>query len=115
MTSDNLRDLIAGAIRDAECEQRPKCVGCMTASVFAELDRAGKVVVSAEDLRKACAPTDRDEFVKWAKEMFIDLGLTVVRVEDLRTYVADEAPDFSDYVRAQVRLRAARPERIDHA
>lgn len=70
----------------------------------------GLILVSAEDFRKATAPTDKDEFVVWAKEMFRDLGLTVVRADDLRTYVADESPDFRDYVTAQVRLRAARFE-----
>ncbi|MEU8151747.1 hypothetical protein [Nonomuraea sp. NPDC048901] len=37
-------------------------------------------------------------------------GLVVVSAEDLRTYVVDEEPLFSDYVSAQARLRAALPE-----
>ena len=49
----NLRDLIADAILSAECENQPKCTGCMSASVVAELDRAGMAVVSVEDLRAA--------------------------------------------------------------
>lgn len=47
----NLRDLIADAILNAECENQPTCAGCMSASVVAELDRAGLVVVSAGDLQ----------------------------------------------------------------
>lgn len=49
MTGDNVRDVIAEAIANAECEQRPKCVWCMTMSVVAELDGAGMIVVSAAD------------------------------------------------------------------
>lgn len=53
VAGDNLRNLIAEAIRNAECEQQPKCVWCMTMSVLAELDRAGMVVVSTEDVKGA--------------------------------------------------------------
>jgi hypothetical protein len=40
-------------------------------------------------------------------------GQVVVSAEDLRTYVVDEEPLFSDYVSAQARLRAALPGRSD--
>lgn len=54
----NVRDLIADAILNAECENQPKCTGCMSASVVAELDRAGLIIVSAEDLANVLQHAD---------------------------------------------------------
>lgn len=84
----NLRDLIADAILNAECENQPTCTGCMSASVVAELDRAGMVAVSVADLRAA--------------------------IEVLEA-VNDPWASISEEPALEARLRAALPERTENA